>query len=142
MNTNIFNSTPTSQNANPFAGVPVKASSAEPLPPGIYFADFKGVEPFTNERVANKWKWTWEVATGTQKGRSATALTDQSITMQNHAGRLLVGLLGRSLSPGEDTGALWAELQRCVGKRFAVTVAMGPKGGKASVQNVSPPPEM
>ena len=91
--------------------------------------------------MQGKLKWEWEVVSGPQKGRIATALTDANLTPQTHAGRLIAGLVGRPLIPGEDVGTLWGEVQKAVGRKWAVTVASGPKGGKPSVQQVSQPPE-
>ena len=64
-----------------------------------------------------------------------------NLTPNTHAGRLISGLVGRPIVPGEDVNNLWAEMQQAVGKKWAVTVAPGPKGGKPSVQQVSLPPE-
>ncbi|MCZ2340321.1 MAG: bifunctional DNA primase/polymerase [Bacteroidales bacterium] len=84
---------------NPFDGLSVQASGAEPLPPGIYIATFVGVEVFTNDKVSDKFKWSWEVVAGQHKGRMATAMTDRRLTPFTHAGRLLGGLIGRPLIP-------------------------------------------
>ncbi len=127
---------------NPFAGVTVQASGSEPLPCGAYYATFQSVEAFSNDKIADKLRWAWTVATGPHTGRMATALTDPRMTPHTHAGRLLGGLLGRTLNPGEDVGLLWPQVQACIGKRYLVTVAAGPKGGKPSVQSVTLPPEM
>ncbi len=134
--------TPAANIANPFAGLTVQASGAEPLPPGAYFAVFLSLEPFTNDKVADKLRFTFQVASGQQQGRNATALTDQRITPNTHAGRLIAGLVGRALTPGEDMSAVWQTLQSRIGKRYMVTVQAGPKGGKPSVQSVALPPEM
>ncbi|QEL19417.1 hypothetical protein [Limnoglobus roseus] len=127
---------------NPFTGLAVAASGAEPLPVGVYFAVFRGVEAFSNDKVQDKLTWTWAVASGPHKGREATALTDLRLTPHTHAGRLLAGLVGRPLVPGEDISGLWTDVQKAIGQTWAVTVASGPKGGKPSVQNVSVPSEM
>jgi hypothetical protein len=119
----------------------VQSASVEPLPVGSYFTMFKSVEPFSNASgtVKDKWRWAWEVVSGTHKGKMATALTDQKLTAMNHAGRLVSGMAGRGLQANEDVSALLASF---VGKPFLVSVATGPKGGKPSVQSVSQPPEM
>ena len=78
---------------------------------------------------------------GTQKGRMATALTDSHLTPQTHAGRLLSGLVGRQIVPGESVNGLWEYITNAIGQRWAVTVQPGPKGGKPSVQSVNLPPE-
>ena len=82
-----------------------------------------------------------KVVSGIHKGRSATALVDANLTAQTHAGRLIRGILGRPLVPGEDVGELWIALQKAIGVRFTVTIEAGPKGGKPSVQSVVLPPE-
>ena len=123
-------------NPNPFV---VQASASEPLPNGAYLSEFVGVNPFSNDKIQDRFKWVWRVTSGTQTGREATALTDTKITPCTHSGRLIAGMAGRQLVAGEDVSALVAGFG---GKRFMVTVSAGPKGGKASVQTVSPPPEM
>jgi hypothetical protein len=128
--------------ANPFAGVTVQASGSEPLPSGAYIAEFVNVEPFahpTDPKLQNKLKWRWKVASGNHTGREATALTDPVFKPTTHAGRLLAGLVGRPLVPGEDVGELWNTLQQQIGKRFTVTVGQGPKGGKPTILSVNPP---
>jgi len=119
----------------------VQASGIEPLPPQSYFAGFVGVEDFSNadKGITDKWKWTWRVESGVHKGKFATALTDRRLTPNTHAGRLIAGMAGRQLQPGEDVAAL---VKSFVGRVWCVTIAPGPKGGRPSVQNVSPPPEM
>lgn len=119
----------------------VQASGIEPLPVGTYYARFVGVADFDNveKGIADKWRWTWEIASGSHKGKPATALTDRKLTAANHAGRLVTGMAGRPLQPGEDVQALVASF---AGKTWAVTVQLGPKGGKAAVQSATPPPEM
>ena len=126
---------------NPFSDLQVKASGSEPLPPNAYYASFQKVEPFANEKVSGKLRFCWDVVSGTHKGRIATALVDANLTPQTHAGRLIGGILGRPLVPGESVGELWIALQKAIGTRFMVTVSAGPKGGKPSVQSVSLPPE-
>jgi len=124
-------------NPNPFVW---QASGVEPLPNGSYLCEFKGMAVFANEKVVDpRWRWVWRVTSGSQSGREATALTDCRLTAQTHAGRLVTGMAGRQMAPGEDVSALIESLKN---KRYMVTVAIGPKGGKASVQTVSAPPEM
>jgi hypothetical protein len=130
-------------NASPSPASPwtVRASGIEPLPVGTYYAKFVGDEDFSHPEkgIEAKWKWTWEIASGPHKGKSATALTDQKLTPATHAGRLIGGMAGRPLQPGEDVQAL---VQGFVGKTWAITIQPGPKGGKPGVQSATPPPEM
>ena len=125
---------------NPNPSFIVQASASEPLPNGAYLAEFVGVAQFSNDKIPEpRFKWTWRVTSGVQTGREATALTDLKITPQTHAGRLIAGMAARQLVAGEDVSALVDAFKV---KRFIVKVSPGPKGGKASVQTVSPPPEM
>jgi len=119
----------------------VQAGGIEPVPLGSYFTEFTSAEMFSmpEKDIENKIKWQWEVVSGPQKGKRISALTDARITPQTHAGRLLTGMAGRALAVGEDVNALIAGF---MGKRFLCTHQGGPKGGKPSVQSVSPPPDM
>lgn len=117
----------------------VKASENSPLPPASYYAVFKSVLPFDNDKIdGQRLKWLWEVTSGPCKGREATALTDATFSQGNKAGKFVSGMLGRALVDGEKLGQVIEGLK---GQRFAVRVAAGPKGGKVSVQDVSLPPE-
>jgi hypothetical protein len=107
----------------------VKASGGEPLPPGAYNAE-KG--------IACKWKWSWEVLSGQHQGKVGGALTDRSISPTTHPGRLIAGMVGRALTPGENVKVL---VESLVGKVFLIRQAPGPKGGKPSVQAADLPPE-
>jgi len=119
----------------------VQAGGIEPVPLGGYFAQFLRAEPFSmpEKEIENKLRWQWEVVSGSQQGKLISALTDARITSQTHAGRLLTGMAGRALTVGEDVNAL---IMSFMGKRYLCTHQNGPKGGKPSVQSVSPPPEM
>lgn len=110
------------------------------LPVGSYFAVFKNVVPFDgNDKIdGERWKWLWEVTTGPLKGREVSALTDPTFTAGNKAGKFVAGMAGRALQTGEDLSPV---IESCKGKRFVLSVAGGPKGGKVGVQAVSLPPE-
>ena len=129
------------QTINPFANMQIKASAFDPLPKGIYSADFGGVEPFSNDKVTDKLKWKWTIKTGVHNGREATAMTGQDLTPNTHTGRLLSGVIGRELVPGEDMLKIWDLVTCAIGKRYMVDFRPGPKNGKASVQSVSLQPE-
>lgn len=120
----------------------VQASGGSLLPVGPYMAVFQGVADYPLTKADGttemRWRWTWEVASGTHKGRTASALTDQRVTTATHPGRLLTGMLGRPLTPGES---LRAAVDGAKGKPFLIRVAPGPKGGKESVQSADRPPE-
>lgn len=112
----------------------------EQVPCAMYSVAFKGCEDFVMPRDgAKKWRFSWEVRTGEQAGKLATALTDQDISAKTLPGRLIAGLLGRPIVIGEDVQAAVAE---CVGKPYLVSVEPGPKGGKPGVKSCGKPPQM
>ena len=125
----------------PLPAMTVQAGGIEPVPLGSYFAEFLHAELFSmpEKGIEGKIKWQWEVVSGPQKGKLISALTDARITPQTHAGRLLTGMAGRALTVGGDVNAL---ILSFMGKRYLCSHQGGPKGGKPSVQSVSPPPEM
>ena len=75
------------------------------VPNGAYVASFKGVETIKLQDGSERRRWAWEVKSEEQKGKLATALTDQSVSAVALPGRLIAGLLGRELVHGEDVKA-------------------------------------
>ena len=104
---------------------------AEQVPCGPYLSFFKGVEEFTLQSGELKWRFVWEVKSGPEKGKVASALCDRSIRPNTLAGTLIVGLLGRPIVVGENVKEA---IDGCKGKSFFVTVQPGPKGGKPGVR--------
>jgi hypothetical protein len=119
----------------------------EELPVGMYASDFAKVEDIVMDTKyitkpnddGKRWRWSWSVATGQHTGKFATALTDKNLNPNSPAGMLIRGLLGRDLQVGEN---IKASIDACVSKRYLVSVAPGPRGGKPAVRSVSVPPEM
>lgn len=119
--------TPVPVPANPSPWI-VQASGADPVPVGSYLAVFRSADDFSNPEkgVLDKWKWTWEIQKGAHAGKTPTALTDKRLTVGTHAGRLIGGMAGRPLQPGEDVESL---VKSFIGKMYLVSVQPGPKGG-------------
>ena len=110
------------------------------IPDGSYIAEYSGTTEFTHEKIDGpKWKWIFEVKTGTLSGRQTDALTAKEINPNTHAGRLIKGLLGRELVVRENVKAA---IESCKGKRYLIVVGPGNKGGKSAVQHVARPPVM
>jgi hypothetical protein len=132
-----------SNNTNPW--VVQQAGGQPPLPRGNYFADFAGAEIVQiperqgSDVKVNRIRFTWKVTTGTEAGKMASTLTEPDIRPTTKAGRLISGMIGRNVVPGEDVQALVMSQK---GKTFLVGVGPGPKGGKDSVQTVGPKPQM
>jgi hypothetical protein len=124
-------------NANPWT---VREAGKAGVPVGMYLARFVGVEPITNAKwEGERWRWTWEVTAGPHAGCKADALTQLDISPATQAGRIVAGLLGRAIIPGED---VQAAINGCSGRPYMVSVENGPKGGKPGVRTVAFPPAM
>jgi hypothetical protein len=107
---------------------------------GFHVGPFKGIEDFKLPNSSElKWRFAWEVQSGSEKGNFATSVTDRSIDPNKLAGVLIAGLLGRPLVPGENVEEA---VKACIGKVYMVNVQPGPKGGKPCVRSVSKPPPM
>jgi hypothetical protein len=124
--------------SNPWIVQPPKAAFAS-LPVGFYLGKFVGVEEVTLKTGESKWRFAWEVKSGAEAGKLATALTDRSISPTTLPGVLISGLLGRAIVAGENVKDA---IDACKGKVYMVSVAPGPKGGKPCVRTVGPPPQM
>lgn len=126
-----------SANVNPWVVQQPKQTAQVPV--GFYTGAFRGVEEVKLQDGSAKWRWSWEVGSGPEKGKLATALTDRSISPAALPGVLIAGLLGRTIQPGEDGKA---SVDGCKGKTYLVSVQAGPKGGKPCVRTVGTPPAM
>lgn len=107
----------------------LKVSAGGP-PPGTYSAKFMGFESTTHEQYGAGLKWTWEIVGGALAGQKASRTTGVSPTPRNGAGKLVAGLVGRAIAPGEDVN-----LDSCVGKNYLIVVAEA-KGGGTRVETV------
>lgn len=117
-----------------------EAKEFKPLPVGFYTTLFKGVAEVTMPKDGSiKWRFEWEVKTGEHAGEQASALTDRSISPTTLPGRLIAGLLGRAIVPGENVKDA---VDGCKGKTFLVNIAGGPQNGKPCVRSCGKPPAM
>ena len=118
----------------------VKEPNKSGVPVGNYLARFVGVSDFSHQKIDGpRWRWEWEVTSGPNAGSKADALTPPTISPLALTGKLVAGLLGRAVAPGED---VQTAIQGCVGKSYMVTVSPGDKGGKPMVRFVGQPPAM
>lgn len=93
------------------------------VPAGSYSATFDGVE-IKASAFGPGLSWQFTVASGPYAGSKVTAMTPQSPTHSNKAGRFVSGLLGRALQTGEQL-----DLSQCRGKKYLIVVAQTEKGG-------------
>ena len=122
---------------NPWVIQPPKQNVIIPI--GSYEAQFENVSEQSLSDGSIKWRWSWRITSGAFTGKEATALTEQTINANTHAGRLVAGLLGRSLVDGENVKA---SIDACVGENYLIKIELGPQGGKAAVRVVQPLPNM
>src|SRR3569623_2387219 len=109
--------------ADPWIVQPPKQTAQVPV--GFYQALFRGVSDITLPSDGSiKWRWEWEVQSGSEKGKIASALTDRSISPTTLPGVLIAGLLARPVQPGENVKAA---IDSCKGRTFMVNVIAGPK---------------
>lgn len=107
------------------------------VPAGTYIGPFLGVEDVEADAQRGYGpglKWLFQIAKGELAGQQATRITTAIPTQKNACGRMLNGLLGRALQPGEAV-----DVQQFVGKTYLLIVAAGENGG-TRVETVSAPP--
>jgi hypothetical protein len=118
--------------------MPVFTVSTGGVPAGSYTGTFAGVEaqPENKEKgypPGIRWKFT--VDAGPYAGQATSRVTGPSPSPVNGCGKMLSGLLGRGLSPGEQI-----DPDSFVGQRYMLVVAAAPGGG-TRVEAVVPVPE-
>jgi hypothetical protein len=103
-------------------GLTLRVSTGGP-PPGTYHAKWLGFESAQHSEYGAGLKWTWEILNGAHAGQKASRITSATPTPQNAAGKILAGILGRQLQPGEDV-----DLQAFVGRPYLIIVDRTDKG--------------
>lgn len=107
--------------------------SAGGVPPGSYVAKFVDAESITND-IGDGVSWTWEILKGQFAGYIVGRITQRNPTLKNACGKVIVGLLGKPLTPGENLN-----LADCVGKTYLVVVAQTERGS-CRVESVTSAP--
>jgi hypothetical protein len=93
------------------------------VPEGTYLAKFVAMEPTTNS-YGEGVKWRWEIVGGAQAGQYASCTTSPNPSARNSCGRIVSGMLGKSLNTGDEH-----DLAGLVGKTFLIVVRKGVTGG-------------
>ncbi len=107
------------------------------VPAGTYFATFAGREPCTTSK-GDTVKWSWTITTdGPQQGMKASCFIDKMPpTPNNKLGRILKGLAGHDLAPGESFRP-----NDAIGKSYLITVSKGKDGKGTRVESVASLPK-
>ncbi len=111
----------------------LKVSSGA-VPPGMYHAKFLGVEAVTNDQYGAGLKFTFQVVRGPHSGQKVARTTGCSPSLKNSLGRLLSGMLGRSLSLDEEI-----DDNDLVGREYMIVVGTTESGG-CRIETATPPP--
>ena len=102
------------------------------VPAGIFKMAFQTVEPTSHDEFGPGLKFCFEVIDGEHAGEQATRITSDKPSPKNSAGRMITGIVGRSISPGENI-----DLAFYVGKKYLVQVEDA-KGGGTRIATVMP----
>ena len=113
-----------------------KAASTGPMPEGMHYAVFNTTESvpareWEGKQLEEGVRWIFEVSGGPHKGRRLSTITGPVPTEKNGCGRILAGMFGRPIKPGEEI-----DIEPLIGQTFFVTV----QGGK--IVNVAVPPDV
>lgn len=102
-------------------------------PAGIYQAGFTEFKETSSDQYGPGVCLTWTVDTGEHKGAKASRTGKPQPTPNNIIGKLVCGLLGRQMKPGESIN-----LQDLVGKRYTIVVGNAPSGKSTRVESCMP----
>jgi hypothetical protein len=100
-------------------------------PAGIYRAEFLGVVKTTHEQYGDGARFDWKVIGGEFEGKIASRTCKPSPSPKNITGKLMAGLLGRAMKPGEAVS-----LAPCVGRTYTIVVGTGQNGTSTRVESV------
>jgi hypothetical protein len=103
------------------------------VPAGFYKAVFKTVEKTVHEEYGDGLKFIFEVVDGDQRGGLATRITNPKPSPKNAAGRMIAGVSGKSLSPGETI-----DLAPFIGKTYLLQVESVANGNGTRIGSVIP----
>src|SRR5262245_47457314 len=94
-------------------------TAAAPIPIGAYSAMLKSAELTTHPEFGAGVCFRFSITGGPQAGQEpcVTCSTERPPSPKNKLGRILAGMLGRSIQPGENIDAT-----QFVGKPFSVVV--------------------
>lgn len=108
------------------------ADSSGP-PPAIYKAVFQGVVKTTHPEYGDGARFDWKVVGGEHDGRVASRTCKPTPSSKNVTGKLMAGLLGGSMKPGEKVS-----LASCVGKVYTIVVGLAQNGTSTRVESCMP----
>jgi len=102
-------------------------------PAAIYRAKFVGVERTDHPEYGPGARFDFRVIGGEHDGKIASRTTKMEPSAKNSCGKLMAGILGRPVNPGETVN-----LAAYIGKEFTIVVAAAPSGTATRVEQVMP----
>jgi hypothetical protein len=105
------------------------SDSAGP-PAGIYKAQFIGVEKTNHPEYGDGARFDWKVVGGEHDGKTASRTCKPTPSSKNVTGKLMAGLLGGAMKPGEKVS-----LASCVGKTYTIVVGLAQNGTSTGVES-------
>lgn len=108
--------------------------SAGSVPPGFYSTKFAGVEAVNNGQFGPGLKFKFVIARGPLVGQTVSRTTGCTPSQKNNLGKLLSGMLGRTLNVDEEV-----DVDDLLGREFMVVVGVSENGG-SRVESATPPP--
>ena len=105
------------------------ADSSGP-PPGIYKATFQGVVKTVHDEYGDGARFDFKIVGGEHDGRIASRTCKPVPSAKNATGRLMAGLKGGVMKPGEKVS-----LAECIGKTFTIVVGLAQNGTSTRVES-------
>jgi len=111
---------------------------AKPIPIGSYRADLKSAEIATHPEYGEGVCFRFAICSGANAGQEpcVTCSTERPPSPKNKLGRILSGMLGRPVQPGEAIDAT-----QFVGKRFNIVLQSNQDGTGTCISAVMPDQE-
>jgi hypothetical protein len=102
-------------------------------PAAIYRATFVQVVKTTHPEYGDGARFDFKVKGGEHDGRIASRTTKMTPSSKNTCGKIMAGILGRAIAPGEKVS-----LVPYVGREFTIVVGAAPSGTGTRVEQVLP----
>ena len=100
-------------------------------PVGIYKAEFLGVKKTEHDEYGLGARFDFKVTGGEHVGKIASRTTKPTPSAKNVCGKLMSGILGRAMAPGEKVN-----LAPFIGKTFTIIVGLAQNGQSTRVESV------
>jgi hypothetical protein len=106
----------------------VAAGSGPPV--GSYKAVLESLQTTSHQEYGDGLRISWQVTEGVCAGMIATRTCNLFPTPTNMTGKLMAGLLGRQIKPGEKIS-----LEPCIGRSYMIVVGLGRNGQSTRVES-------